>query len=50
MPGGTDIQPVEMLWEDNNVLSLTPRTPRAPICANLFDNKGEKIIPRAWRP
>ena len=36
--------------EDNGVLSVKPRTPLAPICANLFDDEGEEIIPLAWRP
>ena len=50
MRSGTNIQPIEVLWGDNNVLSLRSRTPCALIYKNLFDDEGEEIIPRAWRP
>jgi hypothetical protein len=41
-------QPVELLPEDNSILSLRSRTPRVLIYANLFHDEGEEIIPRMW--
>jgi hypothetical protein len=45
MQTGTNVQPVEVLREDNNVLSLSSRTPRALIYAKLFDDEVEKDHP-----
>jgi hypothetical protein len=42
-------EPVEVIWKDNNLLSLRSRTSRALIYANPFDDEGEEIIPRVRR-
>ena len=43
---GLKRQPVEMLWKTTMFFGQAANTPRAGL-ANLFDDEGEEIIPRA---
>ena len=48
--GGTNRLPVKLLREDNSVFFRSGPEHRALIYANLFDDEGEEIIPRALQP